>query len=223
MSSNMVTSDILRKEIDVMLSSIHGSQVNICYALYKIISKAEDKEKPKLLRYVAEVYEYIDSTKEISIDAFITENEKEQLKDRYGNLVDEMLALLLKENLIEDDFYIRLWTLLQNPIFEEEKICAFVCYYILIDRRIPYFHLDQGLRMTKEDYEGLIEKLRKQRAKLRFILASKFEQIAEESDLILKELDKVDYVEKVSLMSYIIWRMRTDTKEIIDRVRREAQ
>lgn len=208
MSNGENASNQLQTEIDTTLALTSGTPINICYALLRIIENGAQQDQPGLLQHASEHFDEIETSKEIKIDSFITENEKDHLKSRYGDLVNEMLAFVLKENQPEKDFYVSLWQVLHNPVFHDEKARAFALYYVLIDRRIPYFRLDQGLKMSDEDWEAVARRLRRKRAKIRFILATSFSQRSEEADLLLKELDAVTGPERVSLMGFLLWELR---------------
>jgi len=205
--------DQLCSEIDTTLALADADKVNISYALLKIVEKAPPDDQPRLLQHIAENFNDATSSKEIKIDAFISENEKEQLKERYGGLVDKMLEIILADRPTPADFYQELHKLLNNPLFREEKTRAFSLYWLLIDKRIPYFQLPQGIRMSDDDWGALSKKLRLPRARIRFILASKFQQRSEEADLLLRELDAYTGPEKVRLMGYVLWRLRDMEKQ----------
>ena len=203
----------LSREVDTTLALGDGKKINICYALFKIIEKVKPDQQPALLRHVAESFDESESSHELKIGDFISDNEKDQLKKKYGDLVDEMLDMLLNENPQEDHFYKSLWEMLHNPIFGDEKSRIFALYYVLIDRRIPYFHLEAGFKMSNEDWRSTSLRLRRERAKIRFILASHFSQRSEEGDLILKELDRAQtYEDKISLIGYMLFELRTREK-----------
>ena len=211
------TIDDLKKEIDTTLSLADGERINICYALLKIVEKGSEKDRPELLRHTAESFDDAESSKEIKIEAFITQDERLQLKKRYGDLIDEMFELVLRDNLPEKEFYVSLWQVLNNPILRDEPARAFALYYILIDRRTPYFHLDQGLKMADDDWKGMMQRLRRPRAKVRFILATSFAQRSEEADLLVKELDALKAADRAGLMGSIIFQLRSETERVLRR------
>lgn len=223
MLSNLNNIDQLHKEIDTILNLTKGTTINICYAIYKIIEKALPEDKPELLRYVAEIFGTTDSSDEIIIEDYISEYERNQLTERYGKLVDELLAILLKDNQKEEDFYISVMDMIHNPLFMTEKAKSFVLYYVLIDKRIPYFRLEQGLKLSNEDFKTYNARLRMQRAKIRFILATDFHQKSEEADLLLKEIDKTQGTERILLMVHILWRLREDARIMVERAKRSAE
>ncbi len=77
-------------------------------------------------------------------------------------------------------------------------------YYIWMDNRIPYFELPETLRVGREEYGQIVDKLLKKEQQARFILASDFKQWSEVSYLLLELLDEVeDKKEKAVLLSYI--------------------
>lgn len=195
----------LQAEIDTTISLGRGTEINTCFTLYKIIERANPADKGALIQHAAEGFDSAESSEEIEIDSFINATEEKQLQEKYGDLVDEMLKLLLDENPPEDQFYQALGDLLLNPILRDEKSRAFALYYFLIDKRLPYFHLESGLRMSDEDWRITNQRLSKQKTKIRFILATDFSQRSEKADLLLKELDAVErHEERVTLLGYIV-------------------
>lgn len=213
MNETNETATQLRTEVDTILALADADRINTAYALLKVIEKATPADQPDLLQHLAEHYDAADSSKEIKIESFISENDRDLLKKRYGKLVDQMLQMILDDKPDVALFYKQLCELLHNQLLRDERARAFALYWLLIDKRMPYFQLTQGLRMSSEDFTALGKKLRVEMSRIRFILASSFEQRSEEADLLLKELDAHTGSERVRLMGYILWQLRDKDKE----------
>lgn len=193
-------------EIDTTVTLGHGTPINLAYTLLRIIEKSERADQAELVRHACDVYDNAESSSEINIGTFMSDNESKQLENKYGDLVNKMLDLVLAENPLDNDFYESIASLLQNPLFRDEKARAFAFHYILIDKRIPYFHLESGLRMSDEDWRATIRRLTCEQAKLRFILATDFSQRSEKVDLVLKEIERIEnYEDRVALMYFVIF------------------
>jgi len=80
--------------------------------------------------------------------------------------------------------------LIHNPVFQTDYERAFALYWILIDKRTPYFRLSEGLKMTQEDWDAIGKTLVTEQARVRFILSSieRFDQRSEEADLLLTRI-----------------------------------
>ena len=213
----------LRQQIDTILTLAKGEQVNVCYAILKIIERAPADNQAEVLRHAAESFGSSESSEEIPIDAYITKDELEKLNERYAKLVNDMLAVLLDENPGEDEFYVQLWALVRNPILRDEKARAFALFWLLIDKRLPYFHLLEGMRMANEDYGVANRRLRTARAKIRFILAREFDQKTQQADLVLKVIDAAAGSDRILLMGEVIFQLKSSTEKILSYFRNLAE
>jgi hypothetical protein len=204
-----LTAELIR-QIDTTLALTKGERIDVCYALYKVITQAEAKDQSALLQHTAEVFGEAESSEEIEIDGFIPVNERKQMEQRLGKMTNAMLVHLVQENLPEDTFYTRLWELINNPVFRDEKAKAFALYYVLIDRQIPYFQLPEGLKMANEDYRDSRRRLRRSCQRIGFILARDFGQRTEEADILLREIKSAKEADQVVLMVEVLSHFRAD-------------
>ncbi len=201
--------DELQSRVDVVLTQGKGDKINVCYVLFEILERCPDNSRTHLLKYLAGVFGEVESSEELDIDQYmedeyISENEVHSLKRKYGEVVDSMLKVLISENPPEDKFYEELWNLVNNPLLEGKKSKVFALYWVLIDKRIPYFHLDRGQRMANQDFAAIYAKIQRSRAKVRFILSLDFDQRTEEADLVLREILKLEGDERLVLMVDVI-------------------
>ena len=183
------TYSALCAEMIEFLSSVDGSQFNICAQLYEIILKGEEKDHIKLFAEAVIHYEYIDSNESISAPISKFESQKSELKDRYGHLVNTLIDLFVQRKGSSEIFYENIWNTVQNDtFFPDHGAKVFAFYYILIDRRIPYFELTDGYQMDNDAFKKLYRDYAEQVCKIRYILSTDMNQKTERASLVLKEL-----------------------------------
>lgn len=198
----MLQKDI--EKIEKMLSTFKGSYMDICFQIYPIILNCDNPAG--LLQYFYENYEDIESSEEDEIAIVFSQQEKSDLRNQYGGLVDGVLDKLIKKNLEASIFYQELWNNINcDLLFETQKEKVFAMSYILRDPRIPYFEMTEGMKMSNEIFREYFFSLKKFLKKARFIITNEYEQQTERASLLLELFDEVqDKEKKVILMSYII-------------------
>ena len=72
--------------------------------------------------------------------------------------------------------------------FPDHAAKTFAFYYILIDRRIPYFELTEGYLMENDAFKRLYHDYAEEVCKIRYILSTDMKQKTERASLVLKEL-----------------------------------
>lgn len=202
----------LTLEIKTYLSTIcrktKSDKLNICAHIYsKLANLSEPSISVEVLRFFYENADNIESSESEKVVVSITEDVAELLQKQYGDIVDALFERLLKSNLQEDQFYQKIWEVIfTNPSFEDDKARIFALYYIWIDVRIPYFHLDEGLTMSEHEFQTLSESMNKSILKARFILRTPmFEQRTTRASAILELLNEYnDERERVVLMAHIL-------------------
>ncbi|TDL06452.1 hypothetical protein EUA04_17180 [Mycolicibacterium obuense] len=210
--------DRLLREIEGIFVFGEGRIVNKCYAAFELLEQFSDASRPKAVQATAEWIDNAESSKEIQVPVFINSNEQADLESRFGPVVDQLLDLILSDNHSVVDFYGELWNLVQNPIFHDRKAKAFAFYWVMIDKRLPYFQIGPGYRMTEEEWRAATKRVSKKLAKLRFILAKDFRQKSEEASLLLQELDEMtDLEERIRALSYLIFYLRRESEREVER------
>lgn len=134
------------------------------------------------------------STKEQEIEPRYTAAEIQKLKYRCTSCVNGILDSALRRNVSEDEFYDLLWNSIADHklLLPEEDDVIFAIYLIWQDGRIPYFQLDEGIRMTNESFFEATRKNVSILKKAAFILRSSLEQRTEVSALLLKLLSECE-------------------------------
>lgn len=177
------------KAIEMFLSKTKGSSFNICAELYELICHAERLVQPKLFEQTILMYEDVESDESIDVSISVYEAQKKTLKDQYGDIVNSFIEFFVQQRYSNDEFYKKMWETLQNDIFFPDKAAkVFAFYYVLIDRRVPYFELAQGYLMSNESFRNLRKKHSDILRKIRYILSTEMQQKTERSSLLLKEI-----------------------------------
>jgi hypothetical protein len=216
MTSNPLNSEteksvkLAEQKIFDTLRLSRGTPINIVYATYTIIMETDAIHRARLLRIVAEKFDESlrNSSEEVSVPDVIS-NPK-ALEDKYGDIVDSMFKTLVEANHDEQQFYERLWSIIDNPFFPDPEARVFALYYVLIDKRIPYFKLevDTSTRMSDDEFGQRLRKLRPTTNKIRFIISCTFKQKTEQADLVLREIMTLEDVDRIVATAYLISQLR---------------
>lgn len=176
-------------QLSDFLSTADGSTFNVCAGLYNIILGAEEIQHATLFERAINLYEDVDSAKTNKVPVSPYDGQKKVLKEKYGDIVNSFIEFFVSQKDSTENFYANIWSSIQNDTFfptEASKVFAF--YYVVIDRRVPYFELDQGYRMSNESYRKLRKKHATLLKKVRYILNTEFEQKTEQASILLQEL-----------------------------------
>lgn len=197
-------------ELKVFLSQVRKTEkidkINICLYLYRLLNR-KSFSSANLLRFFYENSDNIKSSEEKVATTEISEEIYKKLHKQYAEVVDALFEQILSKNLPEDQFYSKVWDVIdQSPSFEDEYAKAFALYYIWIDVRIPYFQLDDGLSMPDDEFRTLTESLMPSIQKARFIMCTTlFEQRTSRASVLLDLLNSIpNKKEQVVLMAHIL-------------------
>lgn len=199
--------------------------INLCYEIVNNIKDDDFQEQVKIISYFSETFGTIKSDKSLILDEIISKQEQDELKDEYGKYVDGILEASLKKAYNKsyslEEFYTLLWGhFVKTEMLETTKEMSFALYYVVIDKKIPYFEIKKGLLMSNEIYDKLITKNKDVIAKIKFVLANSFKQKTEEASIILDEIIELEsYEEQVVVLSSMIASMRKETQRIYDSIR----
>lgn len=208
------------QNVKELLCSYRGELIDFCLYFYNQIKNDPYEQQVCCFQVLCEEYGFVKSNETVILQKTISETELDLLTDQYGEYVNEVLNSLLKKayniGYSSREFYHDLWAaFLNGGLITTEKEYAFAIYYVIIDRKIPYFMLEQGLRMDNEAFENYMIQNRDVIAKLRFILNHDFPQKTEEASLIVRELTKLEtYEEQVIAMVAVLSAMREEQKRL---------
>jgi hypothetical protein len=211
--------DSLKIDIHNFLSRSSGSLINKCFAVYSRIIKADSlSEQVDLFKYTCEFFGTRKATEEINTPQLVTEERRQELILNYGKYVNGLIDYTIKQKMDEDKYYGVLWEsiFVDKLVLNDDEKKAFALYYILIDKRIPYFKLGESVAMSNEDYAELINKLTIKRQKIRFVLSSPMASRTERAGYLLEILDEYSGSpkERAVLMAYIIDSLRKKSSDI---------
>ena len=197
--------DRIQLLITELLQTSSGDQTDLAYAVYELIEQSEHF-KPELFMFFIETSEDLDTSEEKRIEKIFSEEEKYQYARDYGKIIDGTLESLLKKHYEKEKFYQELWNFIEeNPLLDTKKLKAFALFYIWVDIRLPYYVLDDGIKMSDDDYQDICQKLSEDIKKARFILHVPTEQKTERASRIVKLLESLqDDKEKAVLMAHIL-------------------
>lgn len=201
---------LTREEFIVGLAlGLRGNDLDVSEVLLSEIEKSPGAERAALLRALCEHWDLRrrdECVEEVPIK--YTDQQLEDLKNRFGRVVDGMLEALVQMKMAEEEFYCRLYSdVVSSPFLSGEGARAFALYWILVDKKIPYFRVDiaHATRMPDAEYRRVMKLLNKHRAKVRFVQQLKLEQRTQVADLVLEVFDSLtDRRERVVLMSAIL-------------------
>lgn len=211
--------DTIKIQMNKILSTTDNDGINVCYIVFNLICQSDKTDQPILFEYFCNIYGTIDSNEEKPVPKEITSQELVILKNHLKDFVNGKLQSTINRDLEETLFYKNIWDFITDTInFSNNKEMAFALYWIVIDRKIPYFRLSGTLRMSNEEFSSAQDKLIRSIQKIRYILASDFDQKTEKAYHLLQELDLYNESpnHKAVLMARIISEFEKRENRIIE-------
>lgn len=175
-----------------LLKTGNGKFEDLCYELYQMLKK-EKNEIVNKFQLICEMVSEIDSDESKKIDSHFAEGEIDDLKDLYGNYIDQAINSARKKTTFQklgaEEFYSLLWDMvMNNSLLVTDKEKAFGLLWILADDGIPYYELGEPLSMENDEYREILKNNQKAVERIKYILSIPFEQKTEVSSLILQDL-----------------------------------
>lgn len=213
-----------QKGIFTFLQNADGDVFDKCDILFRMISAVEPEEQSALFQYVCEVFGTIKSYEKEPVPISEYNSQKDRLEEQYGTIVNSLIKTYCQQNDDENVFYHTLWSLInESLLFNTESKKIFALYFILIDKRIPYFKIDDCLlySMSNDRFAELLQKTAQSGQRIRFILKSDFSQKSERAAVLLNEFgiklpvgddqQAIDeYETRLMQMVYILQEMDSD-------------
>lgn len=202
------------------LSTYSGDSFSICEDIYKLISAADENEKIELFACACENFARIDTDKSYCVKTQISKSEIDSLEEQYGQTVNNLLVTYIKQCIDSEKdekyFYSTIWNdVICSSIFNNEIAKIFATYYILIDKRIPFFKISKGFSMDNDTYASHIDSIKNSIERIEFILSYDFEQKTQEASNLLDEiLSQKSYEDQVVATSVIINNLRSKIKKL---------
>ena len=205
------------QELTQKFTIYSGRQIDICADIVKYIDAAPPDIQGNLFAVACKSYGIVKSQKTYVVESSgITDQAQAEMRDMYGDVIDALLETYInsaiKSRHSENEFYENIWrNIVCNSLFLQPNLHTFALYYILIDKRIPFFLIDTGLEMKNDEFRKSLKDCQEDVQKIKFILALDFEQKTQEASNLLDIILKEDsYEKKVVLLAKIISELRTN-------------
>ena len=197
--------ETIKQSIIEILKNYSGSKEDIAYLIYNnaIINSGNE---PLAMALFFEISEEIESNNKKHAEKVFSEEEKYQLTLTYGKMIDGALEALLRRGLSKADFYGELWSFInESKMLSDKKLKAFTLYYLWIDVRLPYFELEDGIKMSNEDFIDISKNLTEEIKRIRFILNTPTDQKTDRASRLVNMIENlVSQEEKTVLMAHIL-------------------
>ena len=141
------------------------------------------------------------------MDNYILDGKLKHLIEQNAKIVDASFEQILLKNLVENEFYQKLWDFISTSTsLESDDARAFAIFHIWKDYRIPYFQLEDGMYMQNEEFKKCSEELYGKIQKARFILSTQlFKQRTSRASVLLDLINSLKTEkEKTVLLAHIL-------------------
>lgn len=205
------------------LKTYDGSAFDLCYEICEYIDALPLEDQIPFVQTLCQNYGFISSDKTYEILPKVSKEDVAILRDNYGKYINESIAVSLKKGYnykwVEDEFYRALWKSICNSEIVTTLIeKSFALYYIAIDRRIPYFQLDNGVEMDNEMFRKILKDNEEPIKKIKFIIYSEFNQKTEKASLLLDEILEAESAEDQIIRMVSIINAFQEEKRRLNRV-----
>lgn len=215
------------------LKNVEGQDFDICAELYKMISASDPVQQDELFQYICVTFGTIKSNEKFSVPISPFSAQKERLEEQYGDVVNSIIKTFIQQNNDEKDFYHTIWLMInESLIFDTDAKRVFAFYFTLIDKRIPYFKIDESLlySMSNERFSELQQNTARDRQKIRFIIKSAISQKTERAAILLNELGITiptnddpraieEYEKRIMQMIYILQECNPESNRLASLIR----
>ena len=192
------------QEVESFLRTCSGHVLDICYSLLKILESHRDYSASGLKFFLTR-YEDIDTDKSKPVDPVFKIAQVEIFEKKFGDVINKFIDEKAESKTQVDLFYVSLWDeILNGEKFTSEEEKAFAIYLALRNPRIPFFDLEDGLLMSDETYANTFRENFESVQKIRYILATRFDQKTQQASLLLDVLDTISKESRAVVFTSII-------------------
>lgn len=166
-------------EYQQLLSIQYENYEAICRKLWAFIMKQEEDEREQyftVLLSEMDLYTVVEETKPFE-DLSLQKN---------NGLIQSIIGNLAKQNMSEKMFYHKLWEKIQDNILfpdEDEQIYFLSCLWK--SNLIPYFQLDDGIRMENDEYRERLKKMSALLKKVDYMMYAPLKQKTQRASLLM--------------------------------------
>ena len=151
----------------------------ICRELWNFIMSREEEEREQYFTVLLS-----------DVDLPVAVDETEAFEDfslrKNDGLIGNIVTNLSKQNSSEKEFYHKLWEKIQdNILFPDEDAQIYFLSCLWKSNLIPYYQLDEGIRMENEEYRDRIKKLGDILKKADYIIYAQLEQKTQRASLLM--------------------------------------
>ena len=185
-----------KNETQIFLECAAGNYSDICAKYYFDFLKNETN-----ISIAAEKLAYLfkwdySSTKENTVDALYTQDEYTIAIKKSSEIIEKIVDNMINNNVDETVFYETLWkTISEKGLFPTDIDCIGAIIFLFAYPKIPYFQLEEGLKMEDEAFQLKSIGMVRQIQKAIYILNRGYKQKTEVASQLIKiilELDDFD-------------------------------
>lgn len=188
------------------LNTADGTMFDVCHGYYNLFLKDETDTALAAQKFSVLLCWDRQTDKSQKLSAIHPQESYLEKINSIKDTTNTILGNLIKANLEVSEFYLSLWEAINGKAFfatDLDTVCAII--YLCNSSRIPYYKLDDGLKMENDDFSRIAKDNFEYLQKMIFILSAGYEQRTEIASLLLKVLDEVnDYNTKVVLFANLI-------------------
>lgn len=175
-------------------------KISVCAWLYNLMenNRLNSQDSANVFQFFLEHADDIDSDESDVVKAQYSKEDLDHLEEEYGKLTDAILEKTLIKGVSKAVFYQQLWNgMVYSSLFDTIDSKIFFIYYIWIDVRIPYFELNDGLKMSDQEFKKISQNVLEDIKKARFIIrTNKFKSRTEQAAVLLELIDSYEDNEK---------------------------
>lgn len=192
-------SDKYTQKVLKILESAKGQVVDAVAEIYFFM--LEEKNPAEALQFFLENADGTETDQTLAIPVHFSNEEIEYLQSKCKQLVSGIITNLTCQRLGIEEFYEKLWNVIQNnALLESDKEKIYAVYCLWLDNRLPYFQIDKGMRMSNEEFQALSSKLEKKIKRTFYILNAPLKQKTERASLIISLLGECDTEEEKAVI-----------------------
>lgn len=180
-------------DLITFLHTVDGSLFDICARFYIDYLSAEENEDSAGKKLSLLLTSRLNTTKTLTIAQVYTAEEYMNSIKKTSKTINIIIDNLINEGINEEEFYVKIWYMIsQKTLFSTQMdvVGAIIC--LMINDKIPYFQLDEGLKMNEDEFYNMTEKLIPQIQKTIFVLNRGYAKRTEEASQLLKIMNRIE-------------------------------
>lgn len=132
-------------------------------------------------------------------------------------LANNLISNQIEKRVTEEMFYAELWKRLWDDVVLPTREDRIIFFQILwLDTRIPYFQIGEGLALSEDEFQKVIERIRPALQKGEFILNANLKSKPQRGSLLLEIADSLDKdVERSVFWGMLIGNLRGQIKALL--------